>query len=92
MEYHFFRKSAAGEAYFNRTEPQRFNPIILGPQFDPSSGQPVMAGQGVPLAGFQDGEYRLAITVTDHVSGRRLARDVSFSVRSGDTGEPARSR
>jgi hypothetical protein len=71
-----------GERYFNRTEPQRFNPTVLGASFDPAAGQPVMAGQGVPLAGFQNGEYRLAIRVKDLVSGRTIERDVTFTVRS----------
>jgi hypothetical protein len=82
VEYHFFRNSGPGEAYFNRTEPQRFTPGSLGPQYDPSAGQPLMAGQGVPLAGFEDGDYRLAIKVTDLVSSRSLSREISFSVRS----------
>jgi hypothetical protein len=98
VEYHFFRKSRAGpgdqpgvpagfsalpgERYFNRTEPQRFNAAILGPPFDPRAGQPVMAGQGVPLAGFPEGEYRLLIRVTDLIARRSLERDVAFTVRS----------
>ncbi|MGH9373674.1 MAG: hypothetical protein ACRD15_19310 [Vicinamibacterales bacterium] len=71
-----------GETYVNRTEPQRFNPQVLGTRFDPSAGQPVMAGQGVPLAGFQEGEYRLTITVTDLVSGQSIERQVLFTVGS----------
>ena len=71
-----------GERYFNRTEPQRFNAAILGPPFDPGAGQPVMAGQGVPLAGFPEGEYRLLIRVTDLISKRSLVREVAFTVQS----------
>jgi hypothetical protein len=71
-----------GERYFNRTEPQRFNAAILGPPFDPGAGQPVMAGQGVPLAGFPEGEYRLLIRVTDLISKRLLEREVAFTVQS----------
>ncbi|MGH9371103.1 MAG: hypothetical protein ACRD15_06190 [Vicinamibacterales bacterium] len=71
-----------GETYVNRTEPQRFNPLALGPEFDPASGQPVMAGQGVPLADFLEGDYRLAIAVKDLVSGRALEREVTFTVGS----------
>ena len=69
-----------GERYFNHTKPQRFTPAIMGPQFDPTAGQPLMAGQGVPLAGFPEGEYRLSIQVTDIVTGKTIVRDVSFSV------------
>jgi hypothetical protein len=71
-----------GEIYVNRTEPQRFTPVLLGPSFDPAAGQPVMAGQGVPLSGFAAGDYRLAITVTDVVSGQSIEREIEFSVRS----------
>ncbi len=95
VEYHFFRRGGAGparggdhppalpgERYFNHTDPQRFTPAVLGEQFDPSAGQPVLAGQGVPLAGFQEGEYRLAILITDHLAGTSLSRDVFFTVGS----------
>ena len=71
-----------GERYFNRTESQRFNPAILGPPFDPEAGQPVMAGQGVPLAGFPEGEYRLLIRIMDRISKRSLEREVAFTVQS----------
>jgi hypothetical protein len=71
-----------GERYFNHTDPQRFNPGILGGQFDPSGGNPVMAGQGVPLSGFEPGEYRLAIKVKDLLAGTSLVRDVLFTVGS----------
>ncbi len=71
-----------GERYFNRTEPQRFNPRVMGTAFDPSAGHPVLAGQEVPLAGFENGEYRLAIRVTDMLSGKFVLRDVHFTVGS----------
>ena len=82
VEYHFFLRKPEGEAYLNRTEPQRFNPAVLGAQFDPTAGHPLMAGQAVPLAAFQDGEYRLAIRVTDLISGKSITRDVNFTVGS----------
>ena len=71
-----------GERYFNRTDPQRFNPELMGSQFDPAAGQPLMAGQGVPLAAFEPGDYRLAIVVTDRLSGRSITREVLFTVVS----------
>ena len=82
VEYHFFRTTGEGDVYVNRTEPQRFTPASLGPDYDPSTGHPVLAGQGVPLAGFQDGDYRLAIKVTDRTSGRSIGREARFTVRS----------
>lgn len=71
-----------GETYFNRTEPQRFNPALMGPSFDPRSGEPVMAGQVVPLAGFDHGAYRLDVQVTDLLTGKTVSRDVVFTVGS----------
>ncbi len=97
VEYHFYRKieagtsvsegqavapGRAGEQYFNRTEPQRFNPALMGAAFDPSTGEPVMAGQVVPLAGFEAGDYRLDVQVIDLLSGKSLSRDVLFTVGS----------
>ena len=71
-----------GERYFNHTKPQHFTPAMTGTDFDPTAGQPLMAGQGVPLAAFPEGEYRLSIKVTDVVTGKSIERDVSFSVVS----------
>jgi hypothetical protein len=97
VEYHFFRKVAgaaagapsgahppgrAGEEYFNRTDPQRFNPALMGAAFDPATGEPVMAGQVVPLAGFDAGDYRLDVQVIDLLSGKAISRDVVFTVGS----------
>jgi hypothetical protein len=72
----------AGEQYFNRTDPQRFNPALMGSAFDPGTGEPVMAGQVVPLAGFEAGDYRLAVQVIDLLSGKSVSRDVLFTVGS----------
>jgi len=72
----------AGEQYFNRTDPQRFNPALMGSAFDPGTGEPVMAGQVVPLAGFEVGDYRLDVQVIDLLSGKSLSRDVLFTVGS----------
>ena len=72
----------AGEQYFNRTDPQRFNPALMGSAFDPGTGEPVMAGQVVPLSGFELGDYRLAVQVIDLLSGKSVSRDVLFTVGS----------
>ena len=60
VDYHLYRKNRDGEKYVTRTNPQRFNPSMMGPYFDPASGQPVLAGQGILLSEFETGEYRLA--------------------------------
>ncbi len=69
-----------GEEYVTHTNPQRFKPSLMGAQFDPEAGHPMMAGQGILLSSFQEGEYRLGITVTDLIARRTLSRDVMFRV------------
>ena len=69
-----------GEGYVTRTDPQRFTPLSMGTRFDPAAGQPLLAGQGILLSSFQEGEYRLGITVTDMTSRKTLFRDVTFTV------------
>jgi hypothetical protein len=54
----------------------------MGTAFDPGTGEPVMAGQVVPLAGFEVGDYRLAVQVIDLLSGKSVSRDVLFTVGS----------
>jgi hypothetical protein len=96
VDYHLFRRDAAsrgdsastdashppardGERYVMQTPPQRFRPSTMGSEFDPTAG-PILAGQGILLSSFQEGEYRLGITVTDLSSRQSLSRDVTFSV------------
>lgn len=69
-----------GERYVTRTDPQRFTPSTVAARLDPAAGHPLMAGQGILLSSFQEGEYRLGITITDMVSRRTLTRDVTFRV------------
>lgn len=95
VDYHLFRKergaaaagsaepdhppARAGERYVTHTTPQRFTPASMDATFDPVAG-PILAGQGILLSSFQEGEYRLGITVTDARSRKSLSRDVTFTV------------
>jgi len=96
VDYHLFRRDGTasaqaaatgeshpparpGERYVTRTPPQHFKPSVMGASFDPVTG-PILAGQGILLSSFQEGEYRLGITVTDVTSRHSLTRDVTFSV------------
>jgi hypothetical protein len=80
VEYSFMRKSDEGEKFFNKTNPQEFNAQTLPPQFDLAQGHQLVAGQSVPLASFEPGDYRLEIKITDKTSGKALTRDVPFTV------------
>jgi hypothetical protein len=81
VDYDLFRKDGGGspESYVTHTEPQRFTPAVMDAGFDPATG-PILAGQGILLSSFQEGEYRLGITVTDVLSRKSLSRDVTFTV------------
>jgi hypothetical protein len=81
VDYSLFRREngGAGERYVTRTTPQRFKPASMDATFDPVSG-PILAGQGILLSSFQEGEYRLGITVTDVTSRKSLSRNVTFTV------------
>jgi hypothetical protein len=80
VEYTFHQKAAEGEKYFNKTEPQKFNAQTLPPTFDVKAGHQVVAGQGIPLTIFPEGDYRLEIKVTDKIAGKSLTREASFTV------------
>ena len=81
MEYEFHKKEGEAEKFFNKTNPQAVNASNLPPQFDPAKF-PVPGGITVPLASFGEGQYRLAIKISDKVSGKVLTRDVNFTVKA----------
>ena len=85
VDYHVFRRGAPGagrseETYVTRTTPQRFNPTTMGVALDRATAQPVLAGQGILLSSFEEGDYRIGITVTDWLSRTTISRDVTFTV------------
>ena len=81
IEYNFYMQTAGGEEYFNRTAPQEFNSQTLPPEFDVTLGYQVMGGQqGVNLAVFPAGDYRLEIKVTDNTDSTEIIENVMFTV------------
>jgi len=80
LEYEFHKTEAGAEKFFNKTNPQVVNAGVLPPQFDPAKF-PVPGGITVPLASFGEGEYRLAIKITDKAAGKTINRDVKFTVK-----------
>ncbi len=81
VEYNFYAKQAAGEKFFNKTNPQNLNAATLPPQFDFAQGHQLQSGQAVPLASFPEGDYRLEITIVDKLdSNKKLTREINFSV------------
>jgi len=80
VDYVFYTKDASGEKLFNRTPTQTLSAKTLPENFDPAAGHQLMTGQGIPLASFPEGDYRLEIKVTDNKTQKSLTRDVLFTV------------
>jgi hypothetical protein len=80
VDYIFYQKDASGEKLFNRTPSQTLSDKTLPPNFDPDAGHQLMTGQGVPLASFPEGDFRLEIKITDNKTQKSLTRDVLFTV------------
>lgn len=83
VEYNFYRKDAGAEKFFNKTDPQQLNDKTLGPNFDLKAGHQLLGGQGVPLASFPEGDYRLEIKITDKVTNKTKVENSNFSVIAG---------
>jgi len=80
VEYNFHQKSAEGEKFFNRTEPQNFNAQTLPPQFDAAAGHQLVGGLSIPLASFPEGDYRLEIKITDVAGNKSKTESVTLSI------------
>ena len=80
VEYHFHQKTADGEKFFNKTEPQVMNAQTLPPQFDMAAGHQLPGSLSVPLSSFPEGDYRLEVKVSDKTSGKTVTRESMFSV------------
>jgi hypothetical protein len=83
IEYNFYRKDAGVEKFFNKTNPQLLNAATLGPNFDTKLGHQLLGGQGIPLASFPEGEYRLEIKVIDKVTSKSKVENSVFTVIAG---------
>ena len=82
IEYSFHHKTAEGEKYFNKAQPQVFNASTLPPNFDFAAGHQLMSIFGVPLKSFPAGEYRVEFKITDKRSGKTLTENATFFVES----------
>jgi len=75
IENSFNQKTADGEKFFNKTQPQSLN---AQSPYNVSMGVPNFLE--VPLASFTPGDYRLEIKITDKASGKTVTQNVNFSV------------
>ena len=75
VENSFNQKTADGEKFFNKTQPQALN-----------ASSPYNVAQGVPnflevpLISFAPGDYRLEIKITDKPSGKTVTQNINFTV------------
>jgi hypothetical protein len=80
VEYAFHQKTAEGEKFFNKTDPQIMNAETLPPQFDLAAGHQLTGSLAVPLASFPPGDYRLEVKITDKAGSKSVTREATFSV------------
>jgi hypothetical protein len=80
VEYNFHQKTADGEKFFNKTDPQIMNAETLPPTFDLNAGHQLTGSLAVPLASFPEGQYRLELKIGDKISGKTITRESTFSV------------
>ncbi len=83
VDYSFYNKVEGAEKFFNKTSPQAMNASTLGPQFDVKAGHQLLGGQGIPLASFPEGDYRLEIKIVDKVTGKTKIENSLFTVTAG---------
>lgn len=65
---------------FAKMPTTQFNATTLPAEFNMNAGHQVMVAQGVPLASFAPGDYKLGIGITDKASNQTITRDVPFTV------------
>ena len=75
IENSFNQKTADGEKFFNKTQPQALN---ASSPYNVAMGVPNFLE--VPLTSFAPGDYRLEIKITDKASGKMITQNVNFNV------------
>jgi hypothetical protein len=75
VENSFNQKTADGEKFFNKTQPQALNATS---PYNVAMGIPNFLE--VPLISFAPGDYRLEIKITDKPSGKTVTQNVNFTV------------
>lgn len=78
VNYLFYRANEAKP--FSKAATTSFNATTLPAEFSSSAGHQLVVGQGIPLASFAPGEYKLEISITDKTSSQTIKRDVPFTV------------
>jgi len=80
VDYSFYQKTGETEKFFNKTATLELNANTLPPAFDAKAGHQLNGGQGLPLASFEAGEYRIEIKIVDKLTGKTKVENVRFTV------------
>jgi hypothetical protein len=83
IDYNFYQKVDGAEKFFNKTPTLSLNATTLPPTFDVKAGHQLNGGQGLPLASFPEGEYRVEIKIVDKATGKTKIQNCSFTVTAG---------
>ena len=78
VNYLFYR--ASEDKPFSKAATTTFNATTLPPEFNSSLGHQLVVGQGIPLATFKPGDYKLQVSIADKTNSQTITRDVPFSV------------
>lgn len=78
VEYFFYR--ASEQKPFSKAATTTFNATTLPAEFNLGAGHQLVLGQGIPLASFAPGDYRLELRITDKVASQNITRNVPFTV------------
>jgi hypothetical protein len=78
VNYFFYR--AAETKPFSKAATSSFNPTTLPAEFDLKAGHQLVVGQGIPLASFAPGDYKLELRITDKVQNQTIMREIPFTV------------
>ena len=78
VNYLFYRANEAKP--FSKAATTSFNAKTLPAEFSASAGHQLVVGQGIPLASFAPGEYKLEISIADKTNSQTIKRDVPFTV------------
>jgi hypothetical protein len=78
VDYLFYRANEAKP--FSKAATSSLNAKTLPAEFNASAGHQLVVAQGIPLATFAPGDYKLEIGIADKTNNQTIKRDVPFTV------------
>jgi hypothetical protein len=78
VNYLFYRANEVKP--FSKAATSTLNAKTLPAEFDASAGHQLVVAQGIPLASFAPGDYRLEISIADKTNNETIKRDIPFTV------------